>query len=1746
MPNSFRIRTEVGKDKSIKVQLEQDFESLEILSLKILQSQIYTRVCSDYGVVVGRVTANNGYGIPNAKVSIFIPLSEDDENNSIISELYPYRTLNDLNEDGYRYNLLPYTKSHTGHQPTGTFPTREDVLINDTLIEVYDKYYKYTVKTNESGDYMIFGVPTGNQTIHIDVDLSDIGEFSLSPQDLVRVGIASENQVNGTEFRTSTNLGELPQILTINRTLEIEPLWGEPNICNLGIVRSDFDLTQEFGLTITPSAIFMGSIFSSDDKRRVRKNCRVNRKLGSMCEFTTGPGEILAIRQTINVDSNGRPVLEQYQLEDGGKCIDENGTWLIDVPMNLDFVYTNEYGERVISNDPKIGVPTKGKYRFKVKWEQPGTLSTGVKRANFLVPNVKEWGWTSSTDDPSYVDRTSNTDCKEPNKNDLNSNTYKQVKASYAFSLDWDEYGAGPFSAQMIQEAINCEDRFYDMTYNKVYSVSQLITQYRRTTSNLITGIQKRLANKQFIGIKDILNDKCEGLINTFPFNDGQYQFSILFTLFSFLLRILFPVLLAVIFVLHLVALIVCTIKEIICAIKGLICGLYEIEIFNTRPFGFLRNSCNRWRESCNKWEDKCTNFVLPLPNYTFPDCEFCNCKEPEIESYDASQIPGADSLNSLNLEDGNFSQLIEYKTPTNYICPANDQDQAYNLSPLFYSETGRMVELLNNGTIQVNAISTSLPLNEKLNLFNTKAKYFDNDDVSNPGGGVNRVKVTFNSDLNDYNTQYHYDSIVAIILESDTYLDIEQGSMMTFNSINASKDPNLTGLTLQNQFSNNAVTGTSINGTIVGDVVTTNQTVYYALPDNSGLDIPVSYVITGLTGDTQYMKFPTDLEYFQVITATTISDFLSLSESSSNNPNSLANRFVNGGIDILTVSEVIFANEIISETKEIFTPTTCFSDYSNYKIVFLLRGVDPYSTRTKCRIDLSYIYGYNTWDDTEVTPFVIYGDYKLNIPIRGTSKCLQHNDPNILSNTSSTTNLTYTGPDEFLYYDSYHFVPDPTLYIPFQSNLPSYYSIIDNLNTGGAILASYNNSPLGITIDSSNYFSKEFYIAINNFHVTEPVGPPFFGPPTVDQTNNTPINGRNRGYFNGEIVDGGTLLYMTVNSCFDNSIGTFLGTIPCSPIVTSDIYCQRYSDSLVWNFTTGPSGRQIVMRSDRLPTSSTPLDFDNNTRPLMSNTKFIITNVTDDGLVEGPGNFGDTTSNGEGTNEDAFDLYNQTPALSGLSDTFECSKLVPLSCYKVNNEGFAYVADPDDNCYYNSFVNEFLPNLPDVINENQKELIMKNGCYIFVTKPIISLPGDIVLLLEWRERVKLGFAACQNVFGHNFINNWINGTLFMFPFQSQVLFTSVDNEPTDTNGQLPPNFPYTCVCKHTIFSDLDNNSFYYRSSPYDGTEFIGRENTAGNNLDLMFPTTMIDMGPRNNYLTELTFNDNFYGYIVNKLDSTSYKDNSDLLNLFINSRMIGQGFKDAVFSIMKKILGVEDGLSQYFPRDYKNISGDYAQMGAINSQIGVSSFNSDNYNGSTDVYFNNFGANKNVFGIFYKSDLQLRDFLTPRRTIVSLSGNPDNSCTMDSLPKINSQRVPFYLWKILPNSSNQFFGPYQENTNSIFGDPENNWTTLWNDNIVSLNYQELDRVGGNGGPYLMQPTDEAQNQFFKGYIFNVVDGTNNAQPPSAGGPDGPDPSNTTTIPGAPYYFYFGIYRGKTAFDRFLTKWIKTDINIIE
>ena len=558
MSNSFRIRTEPGVDKSLNVLIEQEFEYLEILSLKLLPSQIYTRQCSDYGVIVGRVSVNNGFGIPNAKVSVFIPLDTNDELNPVVSDLYPYKTLTDLNEDGYRYNLLPYVKSHSGHNPTGTFFTRDNVLTDPTLIQVYDKYYKYSTVTNSSGDYMIFGVPTGSQTVVVDIDLSDIGEFSLSPQDLVRMGIATPTQVAGINFKTSSNLNSLPQIITINRTIEVEPLWGQPEICNLGITRTDFDLSKESGIDIRPTSIFMGSIVSSNDDEALPRNCKPRLKSGNLCTLVAGPGEILAIRQTIFLDAQGKPILETVDFEEGGQVIDDNGTWLVDVPMNLDYLITNEFGEQVISDDPKKGIPTKGKYRFKVKWNQSPSISEPIRRAYFLVPNIKEHGWISSDGSPN--------------------STLK--RKSYAFSLDWNDYVD-------FQSAIDCTDTFYLMSYNKVYTVSQLVDQYR-----------KGYLNNNFIGIKNMLDESCESENNKFPTNDGVFRFDLIYFLFWIMLFLFRPVFITLIPVIHIlwvvlkiIAFIITLVIYPVVALLAIVCGIFKIvlSILSGLPFGIGR-----------------------------------------------------------------------------------------------------------------------------------------------------------------------------------------------------------------------------------------------------------------------------------------------------------------------------------------------------------------------------------------------------------------------------------------------------------------------------------------------------------------------------------------------------------------------------------------------------------------------------------------------------------------------------------------------------------------------------------------------------------------------------------------------------------------------------------------------------------------------------------------------------------------------------------------------------------------------------------------------------------------------------------------------------------------------------------------------------------------------------------------------------------------------------------------------------
>jgi hypothetical protein len=1643
MSNSYRIRTEIGVDKSIQVQLDQEYEFLEILSLKIEPNEIYTRNCADYGVIAGRVFVNNGFGLPNAKVSVFIPITTIDESDPVISALYPYKNVTDKNEDGYKYNLLPYVKSHSGHAPTGTFPDRGDALTNQTVIEVYDKYYKFTVQTNDSGDYMIFGVPVGPQTLVMNIDLSDIGQFSLTPQDLIRMGKATENQFAGVSFKSSNNLDELPQIVTMNKNVEVQALWGENDICSVGINRVDFDLSEQ-GFKIEPTAVFMGSLISSNDDQFLKTNCKPKLKAGNLCNLVTGPGQILAIRQTINYDIAGRPVLEEFTLDNGGKVIDENGAWLLDVPMNLDYVYTNEFGEQVLSYDPNVGIPTKAKYRFKVKWEQPPAASEPIKRGNFLVPNIKEYGWDESTinTDPSIIGATN----------------YDEAKASYAFSLNWNDYGntGTTVGNQMIQEAINCEDRFYEMNYNKIYTVSEMITQYR-----------KGYANNRIISIKNILDEECESENNKFPSNDANYRLDIIFFLFQVLSFVLIPLLYIFLISYHILSFVSrYLLFPLLLFLSGYFFASGASALLSVPPhigLSVLNFACGvlffvlafTLPAKVKPWFK---NFKLP--NLTYPDCELCDCNA--LSDQGDTDIPNVTPPGTENNNTSGNNTLSNLTTFSSYNVTTNTQIDDYGtqlLSGLAGLPTNDSVSIR---TPQLQSWGTScgteylftsdLTLAERLNLFNTKAKYFDSSVVQ--GGGVNQIKVRFATDLNPI--QSHLDNVIVILVNDQKLSSFTQGSLISFQNTELSNDPNVT----------NSITGTPLtNSTSV-----TYKTITYANPNGSG-NLTTTYA---LTGDTNYniYKFPIDVEYYQVITGMTYSEYIT---QTSNTLNDSLNQRI---LENTTYINYIKCDGCVTQTT--LTPINNYNNYLNQGVIFLVRGVDPNSTRTNCEYDLSKLFGFNTWGNK-----IINGSFKLNIPIQGSLKNVKHD--NIITN-----NDTDSYSNEKLFYPSYHLLPGTEM-SGFTTNLPSYYSNLDNttIPISSFILSDTTN---GVKISSSNDMVKEWtdavYDSVNSCYY-------YLSFPGYS-TNN-------RGYYINEPVEGGSFMGMQVLG----GIYPTSGGYPSTTNVLTEYYSRMYSTGYTISMNVSTLiNNNIVMRSDRLPTS-TSIDVEHgNSFPLHTNLNFSIYLISDDGTTQ-PTTTTTTFTNATNTGLKADNATNNSLygsfANNTVIDSFSCNNLVPLSCY-YDSSNTINIEPTSDACYDNG------------INGQQ---IMQNGCYVLVTVPILTIVKDLKLLTEWVGRFSINFGACRNVFGHMFTNNWINGTLYAFTFRNKTYFDSNNNA-------------YSEYCDDVIFFDDTTFNYYYRSSPYSHqNNFIGSPapnstSYGGNIRNLLYPTTMLDLGPVNYYVNELTFSDNYDGYVANKLKDTTFSDVSELLNTLIISRLTNANFINLILA--------GEQITKFFSRHQGGnfiymIDADYAQMNSINSELGVASFEPESYQAPNEIYYNGGSSTDGVFGIFYSSDTQARDYISPKRTILSGSIPSTSSCAFINFGT-KSQEVPFYQWGIIPNRYND----------NIFGSQLNDWKTngVVGNSFFSYDYQSMDRLNMNSRYF--RPNNISQSNYSKGYIYSV-DSSGNLSASLADENFNTTPPRAITV-GAPYHFYFGLRKGATAFDRFMVKWINIENNI--
>ena len=55
MDKSLRIKANVGKDQVVRVNMKQNVDIFEVLSLELSQQDAYKVQASNYGVIVGRI-----------------------------------------------------------------------------------------------------------------------------------------------------------------------------------------------------------------------------------------------------------------------------------------------------------------------------------------------------------------------------------------------------------------------------------------------------------------------------------------------------------------------------------------------------------------------------------------------------------------------------------------------------------------------------------------------------------------------------------------------------------------------------------------------------------------------------------------------------------------------------------------------------------------------------------------------------------------------------------------------------------------------------------------------------------------------------------------------------------------------------------------------------------------------------------------------------------------------------------------------------------------------------------------------------------------------------------------------------------------------------------------------------------------------------------------------------------------------------------------------------------------------------------------------------------------------------------------------------------------------------------------------------------------------------------------------------------------------------------------------------------
>jgi hypothetical protein len=272
---------------------------------------------------------------------------------------------------------------------------------------------------------------------------------------------------SASKFKKDKNLSSLSQIITQDKSLYVYPFRDDTteSSFNAAITRCDIQISYKFEST----CVFLGSVITDTGSNGIGKKCKPTKGSGKMSDMITGTGRIEMIRKT----QNGS--IEQFSVQ-GNELIDESGTWCYQIPMNLDYVVTDEYGNTVLSDNPEKGIATRSRVRFRISMTENPADGVARKRARYLIPNNPR---LVEEDYPSF---------------------------SKTKNIDY-EFGSK-----------TKDENFRDLMWNNVYTIKNYIPRLQKS----------RLPNNlQHLGIKKVNHP---GDNNPMPYNKLSIKFNFMYT----------------------------------------------------------------------------------------------------------------------------------------------------------------------------------------------------------------------------------------------------------------------------------------------------------------------------------------------------------------------------------------------------------------------------------------------------------------------------------------------------------------------------------------------------------------------------------------------------------------------------------------------------------------------------------------------------------------------------------------------------------------------------------------------------------------------------------------------------------------------------------------------------------------------------------------------------------------------------------------------------------------------------------------------------------------------------------------------------------------------------------------------------------------------------------------------------------------------------------------------------------------